>query len=275
MEYINIWDDNVPIIKENENFTPFMTFHKAENSIGKSVVVCPGGGYAVCCDTYEGETVAEYFNSFGVDAFVLRYSVCCVNNDKSVFPLPFEDAARAVRYIRANAEKLSVNPDCIGIMGFSAGAHLASWVSTRWDDKYSDRDDLYGSYSARPDFSVFCYGVLDLDKYTPFAVTGINLLGENATDEDKAKFSGPLNVTPQTPPAFLFHTYSDKTVPVMNSLKYYEAMVRCGVKGELHIYEPGDHGMGLCIDVNHIAEKDRKYCEKWPQQLKKWITEMI
>lgn len=271
---INIWNDKEPVNTDNTNFTPYMTFHKAEKSVGKTVLVIPGGGYANCCDTYEGEDVAEFFAGFGVDAFVLRYTVTSFNNGKPVFPKPFLDIARAVRYIRANAEKFGVNGNCLGVMGFSAGSHLCAWLSTKWNEKYEDCDDLFDKYSARPDWCVLCYGVLDLHRVTPYTATGINLLGESVTEEMKESLSCIENVTKDTPPTFLFHTYSDQIVPVINSVKYYEAMIKCGVPGELHIYEPGNHGMGIGIPVPHIKEEDRKYCEKWVELLKNWVNSL-
>lgn len=276
MKLINIWNDKAPVHKENGTFTPYMSYHKAKKSINKTVLVIPGGGYVNCCDTYEGEDIAEYFASFGVDAFVLRYNVTSLNNNKPVFPLPYLDITRAIRYIRANAEDLNVNPDSLGIIGFSAGAHLCSWVSTKPNEKYTNEkytDDLADRYSARPDWCILCYGVLDLHKISSFGVTGINLFGDNPTDELLSSVSGPENVTEDTPPTFLFHTYSDQIVPVLNSIKYYEAMAEHSVRGEIHIYEPGSHGMGIAIPVPHIKEEDRKYCEQWPELLRKWVVE--
>ena len=135
MNKINIWHENEPVITENANFTPYLTFHKAEKSINKTILICPGGAYIRTADDHEGEQVASFFNSFGVDAFILRYTTTERNNNVPVYPLPFLDATRSMRYIRANADKFNINPNCLGIMGFSAGGHLAAWVSTKWDDK--------------------------------------------------------------------------------------------------------------------------------------------
>lgn len=270
MNRINIWNENQPIITEEENFTPFMTFHKAAKSINKTILILPGGGYVNCCDTYEGEEIAEFFNSFGVDAFVLRYRT----KKENLYPMPFLDATRAMRYIRANANKYGINPNCLGIMGFSAGGHLAAWVSTKWDDKLGE-DDLFGKYSARPDFSVLCYPVIDLFELTQYAVTGQNLLGNKATDEVKKSLCMEYNVTENTPPTFLYHTQADQVVPVVNSIKYYEAMVKNGVKGELHIYEPGPHGSGLGARLEHVSENCSDYLSKWPELLRNWVLKMI
>jgi len=274
MNLINIWDMSAPVIKEGKDFTPYMTFFKAKNPINKAVLVIPGGGYYGVCDTYEGEEVAEYFNEFGVDAFVLRYSTVS-NLEEPVFPKPFCEATRAMRLIRANADMFDINPNCLGIMGFSAGGHLASWVSTKFNDKLSEDDDLFDKFSARPDFSVLCYAVLDLYKLTPYEITGINLLGENASCEMKDKYSTPNFVSEDTPPTFLFHTQADQAVPVINSVKYYEKMIEYGVKGELHIFEPGCHGMGLAKPLEHIDHGDTDYCSSWPKLLKNWIINMI
>ena len=274
MNLINIWDIDALVIKEGKDFTPYMTFFKAKNPINKAVLVIPGGGYYGVCDTYEGEEVAEYFNEFGVDAFVLRYSTVS-NLDEPVFPKPFCEATRAMRLIRANADMFDINPNCLGIMGFSAGGHLASWVSTKFNDKLSEDDDLFDKFSARPDFSVLCYPVLFLHDLTPYGITGVNLLGEKASDEEKDKYSTPYYVSKDTPPTFLFHTQADQVVPVINSVKYYEAMIEHGVKGELHIYRPGSHGMGLAKPLEHIDHGDTDYCSSWPKLLKNWIINMI
>ncbi|MBQ0104857.1 MAG: alpha/beta hydrolase, partial [Armatimonadetes bacterium] len=182
------------------------------------------------------------------------------------------------RYIRANAEKYDINPDCLGIMGFSAGGHLASWVSTKWDDNFNDRDDLYGIYSARPDFSVLIYPVTDLYKDIDYNVTGLYLLGENASVEMRDSLSTQNLINENTPPTFLYHTMSDNAVPVICSVKYYEKMAEWGVRGELHIYEPGLHGLGLVKGLDYIEEADSfvyNYCKDWSDNLKNWIINMI
>ena len=273
MNLINIWNPDSPVIKDGRNFTPYMTFFKADNPINKVVLVIPGGGYFGVCDTYEGEDVARYFNDYGVDAFVLRYSTVS-NLEEPVFPKPFCEATRAIRFIRANADKYDINPNCLGVLGFSAGGHLASWVSTKFNDKLGE-DDLFDKFSARPDFSVLCYPVLDLHKLTPYAITGINLLGENASHEMKDEYSTPNFVSKDTPPTFLFHTQADQVVPVINSIKYYEKMVEFGVKGELHIFQPGDHGMGLAVNLDHIDPIHSAHCSYWPTLLKNWIVNML
>ena len=134
---------------------------------------------------------------------------------------------------------------------------------------------MFDKFSARPDFSVLCYAVLDLHKLTSYGVTGINLLGESASDEEKDKYSTPNFVSKDTPPTFLFHTQSDQAVPVINSVNYYAKMIEIGVKGELHIYEPGCHGMGLSKPLEHINRADTDYCSSWPKLLKNWVVNMI
>lgn len=277
MNNINIWNDKDPVYTDFENFTPYMTFHKAQNPINKCVLVCPGGGYVHLAEDHEGQKIADFFNSFGVDTFILRYTTKQRNNDQYVYPKPFLEATRAVRYIRANCNKFSVNPDCLGIMGFSAGGHLAAWVSTKWDENLFEndvKDDLFGKISARPDFSVLIYPVIDIYKKTNFYVTGVNLLGDNISDETKEKYCLQNFVTENTPKAFIYHTYEDKTVPLTNGLSYYENMIKFNVPGEFHVYEPGVHGLGLVKDLDFVKKQysnDYEYLKDWGLQLKNWI----
>ena len=271
---INIWNSNDPIIKEGKDFIPWMSVHKAENPNGKCVLVCPGGGYAGVCDSYEGEQFADFYNSFGVDACVLRYTTIETNHGKPVYPKPFVEATRAMRFIREYSQELGINCEKLGIQGFSAGAHLAGWVSTKFNDKLSHMDDLFHKVSARPDFAILCYGVLDLRLITPYGVTGVNLLGEGATDQEVDAYSNVENVTKDTPPTFLMHTQADQIVPVMNSVLYYKKMIENGVKGELHIFQPGPHGIGMG-DREWIPEEEQKYLSFWSNNLKNWLLNMI
>lgn len=285
MKLINIWDENAPVCTEDKGFTPYMTFHKAENPINKTVLVCPGGAYGWTADDHEGIKVAEFYNSFGADVFVLRYTTTRRNNEKFIYPLPYLDATRAMRYIRANAEKFDINPNCLGIMGFSAGGHLAGWVSTKWNENLFDvknsvkrYDDLFGKVSARPDFSVLVYAVNDLYKYIDYGITGRQLLGDNATDEMKESLCNQNNVTKDTPPTFLYHTMEDASVPCIASIKYYEAMIKNGVPGEIHIFQPGCHGLALIKDLDFVKKDHPKvyeYSKNWGDLLKNWVINKV
>ena len=259
---INIWDANKEVVEHPCHATPYMTFHKAENSVGKCVLILPGGGYSFVCDTYEGEEVAEFFNSFGVNAFVLRYRIA----PDFPYPYPFLDATRAMRYIRANASEFEIDPNKLGIMGFSAGGHLASWVSTKFDDILGD-DDLIGKVSARPDFTILGYPVINLKQITPYPVTGQNLLGLDASDDTINSLCSEKNITKDTPPAFLFHTFDDQAVPCENSVRYYLGLIKNNIPSELHVYKPGQHGVGLIKDDKHLGT--------WHILLKNWLLNIV
>lgn len=225
-----------------------------ENNSGTAVVVCPGGGYGIHAVDHEGTQVARWLNSIGVSAYVLKYRLA----PRYKHPAPLQDVQRAIQHIRANAETLGVSPKRIGVMGFSAGGHLASTCATHFANVEMDGKDPVAVVSSRPDFAVLCYPVISMTE--PFGHSGSkrNLLGENA-DPELAKFlSSELQVTPQTPPTFLFHTGEDTGVPVENSLAFYAACRKHKVPAELHVYQFGPHGVGLApSDLALSTWKDR------------------
>lgn len=213
----------------------------ASHASGTAVVICPGGGYGALAVDHEGHQVAKWLNSVGVTGIVLQYRL----GPRYRHPAPLQDAQRAIRYARANAEKLHLSPQRIGIMGFSAGGHLASTAATHFDAGRPDDSDLIERASSRPDFAVLGYPVISFTE--PFAHRGSarNLLGENATAEMLEQLSNDKQVTKETPPTFLFHTDEDKGVPAENSVAFYLACRKAGVPAELHIYRFGPHGVGL------------------------------
>lgn len=209
---------------------------------GTAIVVCPGGGYGGLAIDHEGQQVGEFLRSHGITAFVLKYRLSPYRH-----PIPLNDVSRAIRYVRAHAADWKIAPNRIGVMGFSAGGHLASTVSTHFDAGKPESADLIERQSSRPDFSILCYPVISLTE--PFRHSGSakNLLGENPDPELLKNLSNEKQVTEKTPPTFIFHTQEDSGVPPQNALAYYSALVEKKVPAELHIYQFGAHGVGLAI----------------------------
>ena len=259
---LGIWDQSR---KVTEHYTdqPFMSVHLAPKPNGMAVLICPGGGYLGVCDTYEGEELAPFFNGLGISAFVLRYR----HAPKSYYPKPMEDASEAMALIRARSKEWNIDPGKVGIMGFSAGGHLASVISTQWQRPEFRAHSHYPDISARPDFSILVYPVIDLDRLTAYAVTGLNLLTDKASPEEIREFCSQEKVTRDTPPAFLFTTGPDNDVPCENSIEYYKALRRCGVPAQLHIYDAGPHGIGFGAAYPQTAG--------WPLVLRDWLLALF
>jgi len=225
-----------------------------------AVVVCPGGGYGHLAMDHEGAQIAAWLNSIGVTAAVLDYR----HRGKGYgHPAPLQDAQRALRTVRANADAWHVDPERVGVLGFSAGGYLASSVSVHHDLGRADAADPVERASCRPDFSVLCYAVLAFGQ--PFSHRGSqrNLLGEDAPATRIAEMSSERHVDAQTPPTFLWHTTADRVVPVENSLAYYAALRRAGVACELHCFERGRHGVGLGHGLAASA---------WPELCARWLA---
>lgn len=223
-----------------------------------AVIICPGGGYMHLAFDKEGTKVAEWFNSLGIAAFVLKYRLPndLIMKNKKVGPL--QDAQEAVRYVRQNAAKLNIDPDKIGILGFSAGGHLASTLSTHYDDKVYE--STY-KVSARPDFSLLMYPVISMENQITHKGSQTNLLGNNPSQDLIDSYSNEKKVTSKTPPAFLIHATDDTVVIPENSINYYLALKKNGVKAELHLYEKGGHGFGL--GVNDTSKFWTRDCVEW------------
>jgi len=224
-----------------------------------AVVICPGGGYAHLAIDHEGRAVAEWFNGLGVAAFVLKYRL----GPRYHYPVELLDAQRALRYVRANASIYNLDPDKIGIMGFSAGGHLAAMVATHFDAGNASSPDPIDRVSSRPDFLVLAYPVISCSE--PFSHAGScrNLLGDNPEPKLAEIVSNEKQVTAQTPPTFIFSTTDDQTVPIENSVTFYRALRQAGVPAELHIYEHGRHGVGLAPDNPALST--------WPKLLEMWL----
>ncbi|HXB06383.1 MAG TPA: alpha/beta hydrolase [Puia sp.] len=227
---------------------------------GTAVVICPGGGYLHLAWTHEGTDVARMLNEMGITAFLLKYRLPNDETmvDKTVGPL--QDAQQAIQLVRQRAGDWGVNPAKVGIMGFSAGGHLASTAGTHFYTSYIDNP---GHNSLRPDFMILLYPVISFSDSIGHRGSRDNLVGLHPDPSVVREYSNELQVTAQTPPTFLVHAGDDKTVPVANSLHFYEALQHNGVSAEMHIYPKGGHGFGL----NNPTTPDR-----WTERLKNWLT---
>jgi acetyl esterase/lipase len=223
------------------------------------VVVIPGGGYVNLAMAHEGYQIAAWLNSYGISAFVLRYRL----GPKYHHPVELGDAQRAVRYVRGHAAEFGIDPHRIGIWGFSAGGHLASSAGTHFDNGNTSSADPIEHQSCRPDFMILAYPVVTFQE--PYLHRGSRdaLLGPNPDLALVNLLSNERQVTKQTPPTFLFHTSDDAVVAVQNSLLFYEALRTAGVSAELHIYEHGEHGVGLARNNPELAT--------WPDLLAHWL----
>ncbi len=252
-ESIPLWSDPIPGAQgEGAGDRPelwlFLT-KPAEPSA--AVVIIPGGGYARRAVDHEGIQVAQWLNSLGIQAVVCNYRVRGEGAGGKGYghPVPMLDAQRAVRLLRARAGEWNVDATRVGVLGFSAGGHLASTVSTHFDTGDKSSADPVNRQSCRPDFAVLCYPVIAFDKPHTHRGSQKNLLGENPDPLLVASLSNEAQVTKDTPPTFLFHTTEDQSVPVENSLEYFMALKRQGVPAELHVFEKGKHGLGLAKHV--------------------------
>ena len=241
-----LWPDGAPGAKGTEGGDkPSLTIYLPEKdkATGAAVVIFPGGGYGHLAMDHEGHQIAEWLNSFGVAGFIVKYRHSRSGAGYG-HPAPLQDAQRAIRTVRSGAEQWNVDPDRIGIIGFSAGGHLASSLGTHFHQRYSETKDEIDRVSCRPDFMILMYPVISFTE--PFTHKGSrrNLLGENPDPELVENLSNEKQVTPETPPTFLVHADDDKGVPPQNSIAFYLALKKANVPAEMHIYEKGGHGFG-------------------------------
>jgi acetyl esterase/lipase len=238
-----LWPEGAPgaLGKEDKDIPTLTVYTPAEGKAnGVAVVICPGGGYGGLAN-HEGEHYARFLNEQGVAGFVLKYRLGPAGYKH---PSMLQDASRAIRAVRARAAEWRVDPRRIGIMGSSAGGHLASTALTHFDPGKADASDAVERQSSRPDFGILCYAVITMGEYTHKG-SKHNLLGENPSEDLVKGLSSELQVTRQTPPCFLWHTWEDKAVPVENTLQFAEALRKAEVPFDLHIYQKGGHGLGL------------------------------
>ena len=242
----------------NVSIPGYAFFSAGDDASRPCVIICPGGGYKILAASHEGTEVAKYFNSIGVHALVLKYRIPSDENQPDKKYAPLQDAQRAVQLVRENAKKWSVNPDKVGIMGFSAGGHLASSLAVHYEDvKIKESNKI----SLRPDFQILGYPVISFSKFSHVG-SRKNLLGKDSTESMMNYFSSEMHVNSNSPIAFLVHAKDDKVVPFENSLMYVDALKSNGVEAELFVYETGGHGFGMT---------NKSSSESWLDALKKWM----
>jgi acetyl esterase/lipase len=257
---IVLWPGGAPGAVGNETIDiPTLTAYLSpkDKMTGAAIIVCPGGGYTHLAD-HEGRPVAEWLNSLGVTAFVLKYRL----GPRYHHPAPMQDAARAIRIVRARAAEWSLDPQRIGILGFSAGGHLASTAGTHFDSGNPNAADAIERVSSKPNLMILIYPVITMRDKT-HAGSRKNLLGDDPAPELVTLLSNDEQVTKETPPAFLVHTSNDDAVPVENSLLFVNALRRASVPFEFHLYERGPHGFGL-------GGKD-PILATWPDRCAGWL----
>ena len=256
-----VWEEGNGIRRISKVSEPVLYLYQAkETGLNQpAVIICPGGGYQILAIDHEGFEVAEALNKMGITAFVLKYRLPedSIVADKKIAPI--QDAQRAIQYVRANAAKWNLDTSKIGIMGFSAGGHLASTASTHFKKAYIDNP---GGLSLRPDFSILIYPVISFQPGIGHEGSKNRLIGASAAKELVAEFSNELQVDSSTPPAFLLHAADDLVVPVTNSTLYLQALVKNKVKAELHVYQEGGHGFGL---------RNKTTADDWTERLKNWL----
>lgn len=256
-----LWPNGAPgAMGDKDADKPGVWVYPAAKPNGASIVICPGGGYAIHATDHEGVQPAKYFNSIGVTAFVLRYRLSPYRH-----PAPLQDAQRAIRWVRANAKEFSLDPNRVGIMGFSAGGHLTSTAVTHFDAGNASAADPIDQQSCRPNFGILGYPVVSFVAEYSHKGSANNLLGANASEESLKNLSNDTQVTAETPPVFLFHTSEDTGVPPENSVAFYAACRRHKVAAELHIFQQGPHGVGLAPGNPAL--------EKWINAAGTWLRQ--
>ena len=280
---LKLWPDGIPgsisdpsyiekiittdgrIARCNNVVTPDLTVFlpAPEKANGAAVMICPGGGYGTLAFDHEGNAIAKWLNDNGIAGIILKYRLPSdqIMKDKSVGPL--QDAQEAMRVIRRHASEWKIDPEKVGVIGFSAGGHLASTISTHYAENVYDVKD---NTSARPDFSLLIYPVISMDTLITHRGSRNNLLGLKPGDDLVKRFSNELQVTADTPPAFLVHSSDDNAVPVMNSINYYKGLQKNKIPAELHIFQKGGHGYGLAPNGGTESAWSG-LCLKWLMQM--------
>ncbi|QDV65417.1 alpha/beta hydrolase [Crateriforma conspicua] len=270
-QVMDLWPDGVPgATQTGEGDVPqLIVTHAESRDAVPAVVILPGGGYHGRAMDHEGYQIADWFRSMGFTSAICTYRVRGQGNDGKGYghPYPMTDAQRAIQTVRANAKEWNVIPDKIGVIGFSAGGHLASTVSTHFADTNVQQGDQIAEISSRPDFSILCYPVIAMGVDFTHAGSQRNLLGTDPDPRLVALMSNDKQVTARTPPTFLFHTAADTVVPVKNSLVYYQACVDHGVPAEMHVFPEGRHGVGLAKEISGASA--------WPDLCRDWLQRTV
>ncbi|WP_189028320.1 alpha/beta hydrolase [Paenibacillus albidus] len=248
METLILWPEGAPGASgSNDEDCPAITPYLVEGERNAAVIICPGGGYGMRA-YHEGEPVAQWLNSLGISAFVLRYRVA-----PYLYPCALNDAQRAIRTVRLRAEEYRIDPDRVGILGFSAGGHLASTTGVLFDQGDPEAAEPVDRISSRPDALILCYPVITMNDEVGHEGSKRNLLGVRPDEGLVERLSSELQVTADTPQTFLWHTSDDASVPVENSLLFAAALSRYNIPFDLHVYTHGRHGLGLAEEEPFVA----------------------
>ena len=237
-----------------------------QQSTGQAVVICPGGGYQGLAYDWEGTDIAKWLNSKGIAGIVLKYRLPNSKSVKVSYQAPLQDVQRAMRLVRAHAEEWNISEDKVGIMGFSAGGHLASTLGTKFDHDEGFQKDAIDALSARPDFMALIYPVITMNPEFTHMGSRNSLIGENPSEMLVQEFSNELQVKDSTPPTFILHATDDEAVPVENSLLFYRSLIEKGVYTEMHIYPEGGHGFSLALDKGNLST--------WTDRLYDWLKDI-
>ncbi|PCJ92313.1 MAG: esterase [Flavobacteriaceae bacterium] len=237
-----------------------------QNANGQAVLIFPGGGYHGLAYDWEGTDIAKTLNARGVAGIVVKYRLPEAEFFTEKKDVPLQDAQRALRMVRFNAEKWNIDPNKIGIMGFSAGGHLASTLGTHYTEEVYAKRDAMDSLSARPDFMILMYAVITFGETNAHIGSRSALIGENPSQEDIAHYSNELQVNANTPPTLLVHAADDEGVPVENSLLFFKALKKNKVPVTMYIYPSGGHGFSLALKDNHLR--------KWVGRMFDWLESM-
>jgi acetyl esterase/lipase len=260
-----LWEGGAPgALGTSDEDKPSLTLYPARSgwagpSLTTAVIIAPGGSYQRLAANHEGRQVANWFNSLGITALVLRYRL----GPRYHHPIEMQDAQRAIRFVRARAQELGIRADRVGFMGFSAGGHLASTVATHFDGGNPSADDEIDRVSSRPDFAILAYPVISMTAEYSHKGSVTALLGEHPDRKLALEMSNEFHVTHETPPTFLLVTDADTTTPPENSVVFYLALHRAGVPAELHVFEQGAHGQGLALWDPVFGE--------WSTLLRNWL----
>ncbi|MEQ8240347.1 MAG: alpha/beta hydrolase [Cyclobacteriaceae bacterium] len=224
------------------------------NATKQAVVICPGGGYGILAYDWEGTDIAKYLNAQGVAGIVLKYRLPDEKSNIEPHKSPLLDAQQALKLVRLNADKWNIDPNQVGIMGFSAGGHLASTVGTHFDEH------------SRPDFMILIYPVISFSEDFTHMGSRNNLIGKKPKQSMIDYYSNEKQIKDNTPPTFLVHASDDKGVPVQNSISFYNGLIEKGISAEMHLYPTGGHGFGLALDKGYLSS--------WPERLNDWLKNL-
>lgn len=264
-----IQQDDIMVVSKVQEPSIQVFLPSKRNATKQAVVICPGGGYGVLAYDWEGTDIAKWLNSHGIAAIVLKYRLPSSNSQTEPQHVPLTDAKRALRMTRQHAEEWNIQPDQIGIIGFSAGGHLASTLGTHFDSGNASSQDPIEKQSSRPDFMILGYPVISLKEHISHIGSRNNLLGTSPSEDLVNIYSNELQVTKETPPTFIFHSQDDPAVPVQHSILFYQALIKQQVPVEMHLYPTGGHGYSLGVNAGGTYPNWTENSIKWLEVLRK------